>query len=211
MRKQNKVKFGLKNVHFALLTETRKEDGSIKTTYDNIEPWEGGVSMSMDPSGESVTFYADNREYVELPGNAGYEGDFESALVPEKIYTHVYGQDKVKGAIVESNNNSQKYIALLFEFDGDSTSTRYIFYKCSLTRAAVSSATTEDSKEVQTESVTIKAMPRADAVKINGEDRYLVKAFSTPDMPDDIYNNWYKKIFDPSDSDSDDPDTEPQG
>ena len=209
MRTNNKVKFGLKNVHFALLTETRQEDNTIKTTYDTIEPWPGGVSMSMDPSGENVTFYADNREYVELPGNAGYEGDFESALIPEKVYTHVYGQDKVKGAIVESNNPTPKYIALLFEFDGDATATRYIFYKCSLTRAAVSSTTTEDSKEVQTETVTIKAMPRADAVKINGEDRYLVKAFSTPDMSDEIYNKWYSQIFDPSDTD--DSSTEPQG
>ena len=209
MRKENKVKFGLKNVHFAVLTETRQEDNTIKTTYDTISPWPGGVSMSMDPTGENVIFYADNREYSELPGNAGYEGDFESALIPEKIYTDVYGQDKVKGAIVESNNPTQKYIALLFEFDGDATATRYIFYKCSLTRAAVSSKTTEESKEVQTESVTIKAMSRSDAVKINGEYKYPVKAFSTPDMPEEIYNNWYNQIFDPSDTD--DSSTEPQG
>ena len=36
--------------------------------------------MSLDPSGESNTFYADDTAYAVLTSNSGYEGDFESAV-----------------------------------------------------------------------------------------------------------------------------------
>ena len=52
---ENKVKFGLSNVHIAKITE---EDGAI--TYGTPFAMPGAVSLSADPEGETTPFYADN-------------------------------------------------------------------------------------------------------------------------------------------------------
>jgi len=56
----NKVKFGLKNVHYSVVTET---DGTI--TYDTPESIPGAVNLTLDAAGESVQFYADDSVYFE--------------------------------------------------------------------------------------------------------------------------------------------------
>ena len=55
MSKANKVKFNIRNVHYALLTIA--EDGSY--SFGAPVPMPGVVSLSMDPNGEPSVFYAD--------------------------------------------------------------------------------------------------------------------------------------------------------
>mgnify|MGYP003295252270 CR=1 FL=1 len=54
----NKVKFGLSNVHIAKITETA---GVI--TYGTPFAMPGAVSLTADPEGETTPFYADNIKY----------------------------------------------------------------------------------------------------------------------------------------------------
>ena len=58
-KKSNKVKFGLKNCHYA--KATFDEDGSV--TYAKPVRIPGAVSLSMDANGEIEPFYADNIAY----------------------------------------------------------------------------------------------------------------------------------------------------
>lgn len=198
MSKKNKIKFGLKNVHYAVVTETEQEDGTIKSTYGAVKKWPGAVNISLDPSGETNNFYADDTAYAVLTSNAGYEGDFESALVPEDVQISVLGQEEIDGVIVESSNDVQKYIALMFEFAGDAKARRHVLYRCSLTRPSIASQTKEDSTEPVTESVTIKATPRPDVNTINGVEKNLTKASTGENTTDEVYNNWYKQVWEPT-------------
>ena len=84
-KKSNKVKFGLKNCHYA--KATFDEDGSV--TYAKPVRIPGAVSLSMDANGEIEPFYADNIAYYVVNNNSGYEGDLEIALIPESFLTDI--------------------------------------------------------------------------------------------------------------------------
>ena len=47
----NKVKFGLKNVHYALVTET-ESGGVITSSYATPVAWKGAVNLEVNPTSE---------------------------------------------------------------------------------------------------------------------------------------------------------------
>ena len=198
--KNNKIKFGLKNVHYAVVTETTDDAGKTTSTYGEVKAWPGAVSISLDPSGDSNNFYADDRVYAVLSSNTGYEGDFESAIMPDDVLTAVLGQKIVNGVLVESSNDKQNYIALMFEIDGDVKARRFVLYRCMIKRPALSSQTREDSTEPVTDTTTITVTPRPDIDMIAGEECQLTKASTMPDTNKDVYDNWYNNVWVPSET-----------
>ena len=58
----NKVKYNLKNVHAAKMTEADQE-GTPSFSYETPQAIPGAVSISLDAEGESSPFYADGIVY----------------------------------------------------------------------------------------------------------------------------------------------------
>ena len=85
----NKIKYGLKNVHAAIQTET---EGVY--TYAAPTAIPGAVSLSLEAQGEAEPFYADDCEYYVSAGNNGYSGDLEIALIPEWFRTNILQETK---------------------------------------------------------------------------------------------------------------------
>ena len=83
--KNNKVKFNLKNTHYALLSVS--EEGEV--SYATPVPMPGAVSISLDANGEPENFYADGVAYYVINNNMGYDGDLELAMIPESFRTDV--------------------------------------------------------------------------------------------------------------------------
>ena len=147
----NTVKFGLSNIHIAKLTE---EDGVI--TYAKPFKLPGAVSLSIDPEGETVAFYADNIKYYVSTNNNGYTGDLEVALITEKVLTEILGQVKDNnGAIFESADDINSRFALMFEGKGDKSGRRFCYYDCTLARPSSEMGTTEESAEPETDTLSI--------------------------------------------------------
>ena len=84
----NKVKYNLKNVHYA--TQTTGEDGAI--TFAKPSPIRGSVSIALDAQGDISKFYADGITYYQAAANNGYEGDLEVALLPESFRRTSWGK-----------------------------------------------------------------------------------------------------------------------
>lgn len=184
-RKRNKVKYNICNVHFAKLDIT--EDGVA--TFGTPVAMPGAVSISLDPNGEPESFYADGVEYYTVNNNQGYDGDLELALIPEEFRTGVLMEEADANNVLVENSNSQTgNFALLFEFDGDVRKIRHVLYNCSASRPNISSKTNEESREVQTETLTLKARPMADG---------LVKAKTGDSTTPEVYAGWYKKVYIP--------------
>ena len=186
--KSNKVKYNLKNAHYALLTVA--EDGTV--TYGTPVSLPGSVSLSLDANGEPENFYADGIAYYVINNNMGYEGDLELALIPESFRTDILNEKlDSKGVLIENSDVELNSFALLFEFDGDVKHIRHVMYNCSASRPGIEGKTNEDTKEVQTETLTIKATPLSSGI---------VKAKTGNTTDETIYNDWYKTVYMPTDT-----------
>ena len=181
----NKIKYGLKNVHAALQTET---DGAY--TYGEPTAIPGAVSLSMEAQGEDTPFYADDIVYYLSPGNNGYSGDLEIALIPEWFRTQILKEVKdANGVLIEKADGSAAVkFALLFEFTGDEKAVRHVMYNCTVARPSVGSKTKEETTEPETESMTSTNTPRTDG---------LVKAKTGDTTSTATYDGWYQSVYVP--------------
>ena len=179
----NKVKYNLKNTHYAV--QTVGEDGAI--TYAAPVAIPGSVSISLDAQGDISPFYADGIVYYESAANNGYEGDLEVALLPESFRTDVLGEElDTKKVLIETADAKQTAFALLFEFSGDEKAIRHVLYNCTATRPSVESQTKEESIDPVTETLTMSATPLADG-------RIKAKTGDTTDEA--TYNSWYQTVY----------------
>lgn len=203
--KEAKVFYGLSNVHYAKLTETTDAQGNVITSYAAPKKWPGAVNMQLDPSGNPTFFSADNIAYYALANNRGYEGDFESAMIPEDVKVNEIGeQEDDNGLIVETDKDEISYFALMFEFQTDISARRYCFYKvCLASRPAVASNTVDvnGDLEVKTETVSFRAVPRTDAITIDGVEKHLIKACTGKNTDAQAYADFYSAVPEPSFSD----------
>ena len=186
----NKVKYGLKNVYYAVATI----DAATNTaTYSTPVAWPGAVNLSLDAEGETTKFRADNIDYWIGQSNNGYSGDFESALIPDSFRKNVLGDiEDSNGVLVEDAGAKTVNFALLFQFEGDANATRHVLYNCSATRPSVSGATTEEEIEPQTETLELTAVSIHNA----SLDKDLVKArCNESDSP---YSTWFSAVYQPS-------------
>ena len=195
---KNKVKFGLRNVHYAKMTIG--VDGT--PTYAAPVAWPGAVSLGLDAEGDTTPFYADDTAYYVSVANNGYSGDFESALVPDEFREEIMGDVKdADGVQIEDASVQPEAFALLFEFEGDKNAIRHVLYNCKMTRSSVESETTEDSVEPKTETGTITASPLVLPKPITigtGETAKtlstVVKGKTTADTTTDVYQGWYDAV-----------------
>lgn len=154
MADSNKIKYGLKSVYYSKATIAT--DGSA--TYTTPVQLPGAVSLSLDPQGDTGKFYADNIAYYVSVANNGYEGSLELAKVPETFLKDILGYDTgANGVLYEDAGAKPAHFALLFQFEGDQSAKRHVFYNCVAARPATAGQTKEESIEPQTESIDITA------------------------------------------------------
>lgn len=180
----NKVKFGLSNVHIAKITEA---DGEI--TYGTPFPMPGAVGLTAEPEGDTTPFYADNIKYYIAVANNGYTGDLEIAMTPEEFLTQILGQEKdTNGALFESSDDVNARFALMGEIDGDVKKRRFIYYDCTATRPSAEMNTVEESKEPQTDTIAITMAPRS-------SDKVIKAVIEPNETNQNVYDTFFTKVY----------------
>ena len=188
MADNNKVKFGLKNVHYAKVT-FEEVDGFQVPTFATPKRIAGAVNLSLEAQGDENTFYADDSAYYTTVANNGYQGDFECAKIPDDFRVDILNETLAEnGILVEDADATVNSFALLFEFKGDATHTRHVLYNCTCGRPGVEGATTEASAEPQTETLTITALP----LPIDANGKMVVRGKCNEG--DSAYTNWFTAV-----------------
>jgi phi13 family phage major tail protein len=188
----NKVKFGLKNVHYAIATETTTL-GVTTTSYGTPEAFPGAVSLEVNPSSSDATvFRADDSDYYIVSGSEqGFDGSFECANIPEAFETDVLGATTDdNGVIVEFASDEIKYVALMFEINGDASARRYLVPKVKFAKPGISAETTgENGNEPKTTKLDFTASPRPD----DG----LARVHTGDNTDSTTYNGWFTTVYTP--------------
>lgn len=181
---ENKVLYGIKNVHIAKLTE---QDGQI--TYGVPFAVPGAKGFSPDPQGEESLFYADNKIYFRKSSNQGYQGDLVIAMTPEQFLTEILGRVKdTNGAIIENADDKQSRFALMFEGDGDKRARRFVYWDCSASRPSREHNTKEENIEPGTDTLPITIAPRS-------TDNAIGCYLEETDENKSIYGAFFEKVY----------------
>lgn len=182
----DKVKFNLKNVHYAL--QTVSTTGEIG--YSTPVPIKGAVSTELSPKGNTYTFYADGIEYYKTDTNGGYDGTLEVANLPESFYKDVLNEelDDNKNLVEKTGAQLVKF-ALGFQVDGDEKGSKFWFYGGTCTRPNVKGKTNEEGVEVQTDTLNVSFAPEMDG---------NVKIKSTSETSTSVLDGWFTAVVMPA-------------
>lgn len=189
----NKVQFGLKNVHYALLTETEDE----APTWGTPKKLAGAVNIELSQESSVNNFYADNVEYFRVSANNGYTGSLELAIISDDAKKDIWGFniETTSKVLSEDTNAEPKPFALLFQIDGDANDDYYVFYKCFAERPNITSATIdENGKEPQTQTVDLTCVPLVDP-STQGTLDGKIYAKTTAETSDTIRNAWFTSVY----------------
>lgn len=155
---ENKVRFGLKNVYYAMLTEAA--DSSTNNSFGTPKAVPGAVSMTMDSNGTDGTFYADNVAYYKTFANNGYTGSLEMARITDEMLEDVWGMTVENGILTEKNNVQPKPFALMFQISGDKNEELYVLYRVvPTTKPSMGSETVAEQVEPGTQTFDFEALP----------------------------------------------------
>ncbi|PFW87247.1 phage tail protein [Bacillus pseudomycoides] len=183
---ENKVAFGLKNVHYAAY---EVKDGVV--TFGTPIRLPGAVELTFEPRGDLIEFYADDMLFYSASNNQGYDGTLSIASIPEQFAIDALGEqlDETDGVLNELADAKGKSFALLFEFDGDVKATRHVMFSCTASRPTLASKTKTSSAEPNANELKFVSSP----IDISG--KRMVKTKTTSKTTQAIYDNWYKKVY----------------
>lgn len=187
----NKIKYGIKNVYYAVATLAANNSATFGTPV----ALPGAVSLTLDPEGDNNIFYADNIAYYTTYANNGYSGSLELALIPDAFRVDVLGEiEDGKDVLVEEQGAPSIHFALMFQFEGDEKATRHVMYNCVASRPTTNGSTKESSIEPQTETINLTATSIYNAAL----DKDIVKARTGDSTDTTTYTGWFSQVYTPT-------------
>lgn len=188
MTQENKVTYGLENVHIAPI-KIIGENGVI--TYGDVFRFPGAMELTLDTKGETASVKADNKDYHFMNSNEGYEGKLKIPHIIDEFATKILGEikDAQTGVMTEKADANSTEFAMMFQFEGDKNKTRYVLYYCFASRPSIGSKTKNGTSTNERE-LNFKASPRP-------LDTVVKRSITSADDKN-TYDNWFTKVYEPT-------------
>lgn len=183
----NKITFGLRNVHYSIATQSDSGTWSFATP----QALPGAQEFTSDIVGGSTAVYADDTVIANLVSNAGRTLTLKVTELTEEFKINVLGYKRLaNGNIIEVANAPVVTFALGVEFQGDLKARRCWFFLCNVTPVSESSKSKTDSVEANATTLNITARPIevGDALVTNvtaavGDSNYANFLTTAPQYP----------------------------
>lgn len=175
---------GLRNIHFALLTD----DDAEGVQYSAPEPLIGAVSAKISPASSSEILYADDGAFDVANALGDISFEMELATLPLKVQAVLLGHTYENGVMVQSDTDIPPYLAI--GFMSRTTKGKYRFVWLLKGKFAL----------MESEYATMESKPRWNNAKITGT--FVKRIFDgqwqrTADTTDPDFtgaDDWFKAV-----------------
>jgi len=158
----NKITFGLRNVHYSLATQDNDGVWSFATPVR----LPGAQEFTSDVVGGSTPVYADDQVIATLVQNAGRTISLKVTELTDEFKINVLGYRQLdNGNLIEVANVQPKTFALGCEIQGDAKGRRIWFYLCTV--APISEATKSKAESIEANGITLNITVRP--IEVNSE------------------------------------------
>ncbi len=148
----NKVLFGFSDLYVGTYTVGAGGVVTMGTPYHQA----GAVGFSPEAQSDQSTFYADNIPYYVTYSDGAIEGDLTVAMFDDAFKTQFLGYTALSdGGLAQIKGATKPNVYIAFEVQGDTEARKVIFYNGSFGAITREYATTEDTVEPQTESISV--------------------------------------------------------
>ena len=157
MAEENKVRFGLSNLHVFFSKGTNEWEDPIAIP--------GITECSRTSQTNSSDFYADNVLYFRANADTGDEITLTTAFIPDAFKARMLGWAiDSKGALVRTTDGTPEEFAMAYQVEGDKKPRAKVVYSCIASVPDETASTKGEQIEVQTEQITV----RSKAIEIAG-------------------------------------------
>lgn len=197
-----KVKFGLKNVKYAIWTEG--VDGAAGT----YGPWKvltpGAVSLTADIEANSTDFYAEDTVYAVIDSIAKESGTVEIAYLPEEVKQDLFGYvvDETTKLTYLTADPKDIHVALGYETSfNDGTKCRGLRYDVTFQPFSESANTMQETTDPETITLNYTAVGKKFTVgegtaakEINVLKAHVNSGTGEAGADESVYTNFFKGV-----------------
>lgn len=186
-----KAVVGLKNLHYALLTD----DTATGVTYGEVKRFAPAINANINRNSSSTSLYADDG-VTEVATSAGEtELELGVADIPQEVQADLLGHEIRAGVLVRSNKDVAPYVAIGFESECADGSIKFVWlYKGKFQVPSQEHNTKGESVEFQTRTITGKFANR----DFDGITDIEANSKSTG-LPAGLINGWFDDVVQPAD------------
>lgn len=152
------AQIGLKDLHYAILTEDSKET----LAYETPQLLTGAINATINPTVNTQEIYADDQLWESVSALGKIDVEIETAELPLSIRAKLGGHTIENGVLIEKSTDVAPHVALGFKSLKSNGKNRFVWLLKGVAQPmAEDYSTKKDNVEHKTPKLKLTFMPRA--------------------------------------------------